>query len=280
MTLDISFQASPMFSASPVILSNGLVAMPTASQGLVYNQLPDGTLVQMQPTSQNKVPTIMTSQMPILVNHQPGNPGQLIQTASSGTLLMSPSQPGLMQVSGIQQSHQPSQISPYQQGQTNYVTVSQVQMMPGGLQQVSPSTMMTYNVSQQQQQQQQTQSSFPSTAKGSLTSKAKEKPIVTKTSPKQVKPVLPVDSEDSDEEPLYATNDEESDDDDDDDVVSNVVVGKAAESKKATTTRKTIIQSNKVDSSGLKATPPHQTDETEQKSSSPGMISTLQSRLR
>ena len=254
-----------MFSASPVILSNGLMAMPAAPQGLVYNQLPDGTLIQMQPTGQNMVPTLMTSQMPILVNHQPGNPGQLIQASNGGTLLMSPSQPGLMQVSGIQQPQQPGQISPYQQGQGNYVTVSQVQMMPGGgIQQVSPTTMMTYNVSQQQNQ-----SSFPSAAKTSPNSKAKEKPALTKTSPKLVKPVLRVESEDSDEEPLYATNDEESDDDEDDDV-DDVIVGKVVDSKKVSATRKTIIQSNKVDSSGLKATPPHQTDETEQKSSSPG----------
>lgn len=253
-----------MFSASPMILSNGLMAMPTASQGVVYNQLPDGTLIPMHSGGQNLVQTIMTSQMPIIVNQQPGNTGQLIQTANGGTLLMSPGQPGLLQMSTLQQPQQAGQLSPYQQGQTNYVTMGQVQMMPGGLQQVSPNTLMTYNVSQ-------TRSTILPAAKISPNQKSKDKVAQAKTSPKPVKPVSPVESEDSDDEdePLYATNDEESDEEEDED--EDVVVGaKAVDAKKTPATKKTIIQSNKVDSSGLKATPPHHLDETDQKLASPG----------
>ncbi len=42
---------------------------------------------------------------------------------------MSPNQAGLVQVSGLQQPQQASQISPYQAGQTNYVTVGQATML-------------------------------------------------------------------------------------------------------------------------------------------------------
>ena len=177
---------------------------------------------------------------------------------------MSPGQPGLLQMSTLQQPQQAGQLSPYQQGQTNYVTMGQVQMMPGGLQQVSPNTLMTYNVSQ-------TRSTILPAAKISPNQKSKDKVAQAKTSPKPVKPVSPVESEDSDDEdePLYATNDEESDEEEDED--EDVVVGaKAVDAKKTPATKKTIIQSNKVDSSGLKATPPHHLDETDQKLASPG----------
>ena len=114
-----------MFSGNPMILSNGMVAMP-APQGIV--QMPDGTLVQMQTGS-----TIMTSPMPLIMNHQPGNGGQLIQGSSGGTLLLSPTQGGLVQMSGMQ-----NQTSYHQQqhDQQNFHTIGQGHLVQAGLQQV------------------------------------------------------------------------------------------------------------------------------------------------
>ncbi len=115
-----------MFSGNPMILSNGMVAMP-APQGIV--QMPDGTFVQMQTG-----PTIMTSPMPLIMNHQPGNGSQLIQGSNGGTLLLSPTQGGLVQMSGMQ--HQPT-FHQQQHDQQNFHTVGQGHLVPGGLQQVT-----------------------------------------------------------------------------------------------------------------------------------------------
>jgi hypothetical protein len=95
-----------------------------APQGPVFNQLPDGTLVQMQP-GQSMVPTVMTSQMPILVNH---SGGQLIQSSSGGQLIVSPTTGGLLQVPGLQQVPH-GQMSPFLPSQPNFVTVGQVQIL-------------------------------------------------------------------------------------------------------------------------------------------------------
>ena len=140
-------------------------------------------------------------------------------------------------------------------------------MMQGNLQQVSPNTMMTYNLNQTLHS--------PTMAKVSPNQNKKGKGV--QANPKQAsqKPVdpKPVELDDSDEEPLYASNDEESEDDDDDDVINYVGAKSAESSKKVSGQKKTMIQSNKIDSSGLKATPPHHSDEADQnvKISSPGI---------
>ena len=199
-----------------MILSNGMVAMPAPPHhGILYNQMPDGTLIQMQP-SPNMMPTIMTSQMPLIMNHPQGNGGQLIQGPNGGTLLLSPGQGGLLQMQQQQQGY----------SQQNFVTLSgQGTLMPGGqtLQQVSPNPAMTFNVGQ----------TTPPNSRQNLSKispilnspKIKRKQLSRKRSrDKPVKPKQVELEEDSDSEPLYASNDEESESDDDDviDFVKNV----------------------------------------------------------
>jgi hypothetical protein len=118
-------------------------------------------------------------------------------------------------------------------------------MVPGSLQQVSPNTLMTYNASQTPSLLQTMPTVSPKSAM---------KPVNEKLSKKPARPVKQVDTESSDDEPLYASKDEDSDDDDE-----------------VSTAKQKLIQSNKIDSSGLKATPPHPTDETDQKMASPGL---------
>ena len=141
------------------------------------------------------------------------------------------------------------------------------QMMQNSLQQVSPNTMMTYNLSQTIHS--------PTIPKVSPNQNKKGKSVQANPKRASQKPVnlKPVELDDSDEEPLYASNDEESeDDDDDDDVIDYVSLKSAESSKKISSQKKTMIQSNKVDSSGLKATPPHHSEEADPnvKISSPG----------
>ena len=281
--------------------SNGtLVAMPAPAppQGVIYNQLPDGTLVQVQS------PTM---------SHHPHFQPQTILTAANGQQVMINSATG-QQLSPNATGHHPGQIQ-FQAAPHSAGVGGTYIMTPSGLVQTSP-------VPVQQ---------VPVTATTPVATTATSAPMITasggmiQTSNTQLEPqpgpssatkfrkestTTTDKSEDTDDE------DEDSDDDDDDrddnESIGNVqlvlqmdedssedelvplakkakvsptsstaIFSSSSKNKtggansnigillpKQNTTKnskspKTYIQSNKVDSSGLQATPPHPADESE-----------------
>merc|ERR1719225_1558583 len=288
--------------------SNGtLVAMPAPAP--VYNQLPDGTLVQVQS------PTM---------SHHPHFQPQTILTAANGQQVMINSATG-QQLSPNATGHHPGQIQ-FQAAPHSAGVGGTYIMTPSGLVQTSP-------VPVQQ---------VPVTATTPVATTATSAPIITasggmiQTSNTQLEPqpgpssatksrkestTTTDKSEDTDDE------DEDSDDDDDDrddnESIGNVqlvlqmdedssedelvplakkakvsptsstaIFSSSSKNKtggansnigvilpKQNTTKnskspKTYIQSNKVDSSGLQATPPHPADESESTTTMSGRLHT------
>ena len=221
-----------VLAPNQVFLSaNGtLVAMPTAPTApVVYNQLPDGTLVQMQS------PTLMPAQQQFVINNggqqvSPGG-GQII-TNTGGTYIMTPT--GLVQTVP---AAQPPAASSAPSNQTT------LEPQPG------PSS--------------------SSMERKDSTEKSEDSDDDD-------------DQDDSDDEPKivkFVQTDEDDDEDDDEDTSDEEVPlakkksptslslkdtksgNKSAKVK--TSSPKTYLQSNKVDSSGLQATPPHPHDDSE-----------------
>jgi len=224
----------PVIAPNQVFLSaNGtLVAMPTAPAApVVYNQLPDGTLVQVQsPTIMPAQQTVFTTNGSFVINNGgqqvSPNGGQII-TNTGGTYIMTPT--GLVQTVNTQAtpvSSAPTMAAPNQ---------TTLDPQPGP----SSSTIM--------ERKDSTEKSEDSDDDDDQDSDDDE--------PKIVKFVQTDEDEEdtSDEEvPLAKKKSPLSLKD---------TKGKGGKVKNSSP--KTYLQSNKVDSSGLQATPPYLHDESE-----------------
>ena len=244
--------------------SNGtLVAMPTAPpQGVIYNQLPDGTLVQVQsPVIQQAPQTIFTTNGSLVINSgaaQQVSPtgGQIqFQTApapTGGTYIMTPS--GLVQASPAVSVANPTPIN-----------------------NISPSTIpvSTSSVTELEPQP------GPSSIRKESTDKSEDSDDDDdeddsdhdgNESMGDVQLVLQMDEDSSEDEiPLAKKKLSPSSS------TGHPISSSSKGFKTKNTSPKTYIQSNKVDSSGLQATPPHPADESESpmnKLSSPERVTT------
>ena len=264
-----------MIAPNQVFLSaNGtLVAMPTAPavQNVVYNQLPDGTLVQMQsPMIQAQPQTVLTSNGSFVINNpaqqiSPGGGQIQFQAAApspnAGTFIMTPA--GLVQtVSPHQQQHiqtaaVPSAVASAA-ASTAVASAAQSQQISGSI-----------NAAQQNPPVLEPQEQTPQPGPSSSLFKRKDSTEDTedesddenrsKTTQSSIK-FAPTDE---DEEV------EESSDDEQMLIVQKLQTEAENEGSKSkggkvkTSSPKISIQSNKVDSSGLQATPPHPNEESE-----------------
>lgn len=248
---------SAMIAPNQVFLSsNGtLVAMPAAPmQGVVYNQLPDGTLVQVQsPLIQQQ--TVITSNGSFVIN----NGGQQL-SPNGGHIQFQPSPGGtyFMTPAGLVQTAPACQIASPAVSMASPGIASIMEPQPGPSHQNTTTTMLR-----------------------------KESTDKSDDSDED-------DEEDHDEDEtsqLIHLQEEEEEDDEEDESSDDEEIPLAKKKSPPTSfgkdsskkfklkmsSPKTYIQSNKVDSSGLQATPPHPIDETESclnRLSSPEGVST------
>jgi hypothetical protein len=251
-----------MIAPNQVFLSsNGtLVAMPSAPamQGVVYNQLPDGSLVQVQ--------------SPLIHHHQHG---QAILTSNGSYVFNN---------GGQQVSPNGSQLQFQSPGGTYFMT-------PAGLVQTAPHTSQA-----SQMPQLMPMSSAAVSAPGATTLLEPQPGTSGERSFRKESTDKSEDSDENDtehddedsqevkfltygEEEEDSSDDNDDDDDDDDDDEETPLAKKKSspakekDSKIKQSSPKTYIQSNEVDSSGLQATPPHAADDSD-KLNSPEMVST------
>ena len=232
-----------VIAPNQVFLSaNGtLVAMPAAPTApVVYNQLPDGTLVQMQsPTLMPTQQTVFTTNGSFVINNGgqqvSPNGGQII-TNTGGTYIMTPT--GLVQTVPTHATPSAANSAPSGTG-PNQTTL---EPQPG------PSS--------------------SSMERKDSTEKSEDSDDDD-------------DQDDSDDEPKIVKFVQTDEDDDDDEDTSDEEVPLAKKKsptslslkdtknsgnkngKVKTSSPKTYLQSNKVDSSGLQATPPHPHEDSE-----------------
>ena len=279
--------------------SNGtLVAIPAPAppQGVIYNQLPDGTLVQVQS------PTM---------SHHPHFQPQTILTAANGQQVMINSATG-QQLSPNATGHHPGQIQ-FQAAPHSAGVGGTYIMTPSGLVQTSPVPVQQVPVTATTPVATTATSAPPPSGGMIQTSNTQLEPQPGPSSATKFRKESTTTTDKSED-----TDDEDEDSDDDDDRDDNESIGNvqlvlqmdedssedelvplakkakvsptsstgifsSSSSKNKTggaksnigvllpkqnTTKnskspKTYIQSNKVDSSGLQATPPHPADESE-----------------
>eukprot|EP00095_Tigriopus_kingsejongensis_P001379 snap_masked-scaffold205_size259573-processed-gene-0.2 protein:Tk01379 transcript:snap_masked-scaffold205_size259573-processed-gene-0.2-mRNA-1 annotation:"methyl- -binding domain protein 5-like isoform x4" len=275
-----------------MILSNGgtLMAMPTMqATGMVLNQLPDGTLVQV-PTSQG-----MFSQLPILQGGQQiitqggqiimnGNPGasghQIIQSNGGTFILTSPT--GLVQAQNA--LPQGALVSPSHSMGSNPTSR---QASPSKSANVSPTVIKNpdhpieigdTSSSEDEDNDDDNKSSTSSSSSSSSESDTElgRTAMVYQSSPSRLlspkasRPTTPAASQrrTNSRSPKRSSPSKSS---------SSTPTNSKPSSKKASpesakTSPRVFIQSNQVDSSGLKATPPHSACDFESPSTSSGHI--------
>ena len=327
-------QPTAMLAAPPnqvLLSSNGtLMTVPTAVQtGVVYNQLPDGSLVQVQaagapgPGATTSAPTtaliphpgaaghpqqIMTSHGPIIINNPAAAvAGQVSPQAQAGGQLLQPGAPAyIMTPQGLVQASGPplaAAVPHQQQQQQTHPLPSPGGAPPGG------------QYPQQQQQQPQMPQLVPiggetktERRKESDHSEAEEEEEEDPGDPEPIGDVVEMDLDDDEpehqdhrrKEPKESSDQEEEigegdaskelfdvddDDEDEEDEVDDSsedeeevplakkkssppvrhskkkrkkLKGKGKSSKRFSSGgSRTYLQSNKIDSSGLEATPPH-----------------------
>ena len=287
--------------------SNGtLVAMPAPAppQGVIYNQLPDGTLVQVQS------PTM---------SHHPHFQPQTILTAANGQQVMINSATG-QQLSPNATGHHPGQIQ-FQAAPHSAGVGGTYIMTPSGLVQTSPVPVQQVPVTATTPVATTATSAPPPSGGMIQTSNTQLEPQPGPSSATKFRKESTTTTDKSED-----TDDEDEDSDDDDDRDDNESIGNvqlvlqmdedssedellplakkakvsptsstgifrsSSKSKtggansnigvpKQNTTKnskspKTYIQSNKVDSSGLQATPPHPADESESTTTMSGRLHT------
>lgn len=286
-----------------MIVSNGgaLMAMPTVQTGMVLNQLPDGTFIQV-PTTQGMISQlpilhgsgqqILANGGPIIMNSNPnGSSHQIIQSNGGTFILASPG--GLVQAQGLASSlQQAGLVSPRQHQQIVISTPgpSSGQASPSKSNIISPNTSIKShnttpielgdtssseedddddddeddddddddddgdddgkNSSDSESGPRQQHSVTPSKQSPSTSGTRRKSPM------KLSRPTTPVKSR----SPRYNTPTKSSN--------NSKSSSKRSTPDSSKTSPRIFIQSNQVDSSGLKATPPHSACDFESPSTS------------
>ena len=249
-----------MIAPNQVFLSsNGtLVAMPTAApQGVIYNQLPDGTLVQVQSPMIHQAPQtiLQTNNGPVVINNgaatqqvSPNGAGQIqtVMTAPTpgGTYIMTPS--GLVQTSPVPAVTTPtSTMTSVSQSNVSNNMTELLEPQPG------PSS-VSMNLRKESTDEKTEESDDNDSEEEDDDDSDNDEHV----SMADVQLVLQMDEDSSEDEIPLASKKKVS-------PTSSTGYTKSKGLKNKNSSPKTYIQSNKVDSSGLQATPPHPADESE-----------------